>query len=109
MLKKFLIKCGVNSTVDFNDSSKTLTIQQELARMSSVPKENQEFSTFWQQHHTTMPLLAYQAKKYLAISSTGVPSESAFSVSNYVLRKNRLSLTSKNLKYCMFLKDKLHY
>jgi hAT family C-terminal dimerisation region len=75
--------------------------------MSSLPKDNQEFSAFWQQHHTTMPLLAYQAKKYLAIFATSVPSESAFSVSNYVLRKNRLSLTSKNLKYCMFLKDKL--
>ena len=107
MLKKFLTKCGVNSNADASDLRRSLTIQQELARMVSLSKDNQDFSLFWQQHHSTMPLLAVQARKYLAISATSVPSESAFSISSYVLRKNRLSLTSKNLKYSMFLKDKL--
>ena len=107
MLKKFLTKCGVNSNADAGDLRRSLTIQQELARMVSLSKDNQDFSLFWQQHHSTMPLLAVQASKYLAISATSVPSESAFSISSYVLRKNRLSLTSKNLKYSMFLKDKL--
>jgi hAT family C-terminal dimerisation region len=107
MLKKFLTKCGVASTTDSTDQCRTLTIQQEIARMASLPKDNQDFSVFWQTHENTMPLLATQARKYLAVSATSVPSESAFSISNYILRKNRLSLTSKNLKYCMFLKDKL--
>ena len=107
MLKKFLTKCGVNSNVDAVELNRSLTIQQELARMVSLSKENQECCLFWQQHHGSMPLLAVQARKYLAISATSVPSESAFSISSYVLRKNRLSLTSKNLKYSMFLKDKL--
>jgi hypothetical protein len=77
--------------------------------MASLPKNDQDFCAFWQKHETTMPLLALQARKYLAISTTSVPSESAFPISNYVLRKNRFSLTSKNLKYCMFLKDKLDF
>ncbi|CAF1691835.1 unnamed protein product, partial [Adineta ricciae] len=109
MLKKFLTKCGVNSTADAGGQCRALTIQQELARMVSLSKEDGGFSTFWQKHETTMPMLAVQAKKLLAISATSVPSESAFSASNYVLRKNRLSLTSKNLKCCMFLKDKLDF
>jgi hAT family C-terminal dimerisation region len=107
MLNQFLAKCEANSNADAGDLRWSLTIQQELARMVSLSKDNQEFSLFWQQHHSTMPLLAVQASKYLAISATSVPSESALSISSYVLRKNRLSLTSKNLKYSMFLKDKL--
>jgi hypothetical protein len=109
MLKKFLTKCGVNSMADAGDQCRALTIPQEIARMISLSKTDQDFSTFWQKHEATMPLLAAQARKYLAIAATSVPSESAFSISNYVLRKNRLSLTSKNLKYCMFLKDKLDF
>lgn len=107
MLKKFLTKCGVNSSTDTSEQCRSLTIQQEIARMSSLVKDNHDFSTFWQKNENTMPLLAVQAKKYLAVSATSVPSESAFSISNYILRKNRLSLKSKNLKFCMFLKDKL--
>jgi hypothetical protein len=53
------------------------------------------------------PLLATIARKYLSIFSSSVPSESAFSTSSYVLRKNRLALSSKNIKYTMFLKDKI--
>ena len=97
MLKKFLTKCG--------DQSCALTAQQEITQMISLSKKTLDFSTFWQ--NTKMPLLPVQARKYLAVSTAIVPSESAFSISNYILRKNRISLTSKNLKYCMFLKDKL--
>ena len=64
-------------------------------------------SIFWCEHSKDMPMLAILARKYLAISASSVPSESAFSVANYVLRKNRLALSSRNLKYTMFLKDKL--
>ena len=54
-----------------------------------------------------MLTLSILARKYLAVSAINVPSESAFSVSNYVLRQNRLAFTSRNVKYTMFLKDKL--
>ena len=109
MLQKFLTRCDVNSIADAGDQSRTPTVQQEIARMISVSKNDQDFCIFWQKHESTMPLLAVQARKYLAISATSVPSERVFSISNYVLRKNRMSLTSKNLKYCMFLKDRFDF
>ena len=107
-IKKLFNKCGISwsSTTETN-VKKSLTIQQELAKLASIPKDEYDCSTFWREHGASMPTLSILARKYLAISATSVPSESAFSVSNYVLRKNRLALTSRNVKYTMFLKDKL--
>ena len=42
ILKNFLTKCDVNSNVDAVELNRSLTIQQELARMISLSKENQE-------------------------------------------------------------------
>jgi hypothetical protein len=107
VIKNFLSKCGVGPGNDHMCSSKVLTIEQELAKLSSIPKDEYEFNSFWQEHGKAMPKLAVLARKYLCISASSVPSESAFSISNYVLRKNRLALTTKNVKYTMFLKDKI--
>ena len=107
-IKKFLNKCGLSCGTTNTTIKKVLTVQQESARLASIPKDGYDYVTFWQEHGSTMPNLDILARKYLAISATSVPSESAFSVSNYVLRKNRLALTSKNIKYTMFLKDKLN-
>lgn len=43
MLKKFLTKCGVAPSTDTVDQCRTLTIQQEIARMASLLKDNQDF------------------------------------------------------------------
>ncbi|CAF1056462.1 unnamed protein product [Adineta steineri] len=107
VINNFLNKCGVTSSKTLDGSKKSLTIAQELAKLSSIPKDDYEFDFFWQEYSKTLPKLANFVRKYLSISSSSVPSESAFSVSNYVLRKNRLALSSKNVKYTMFLKDKL--
>ena len=84
-----------------------MTIEQEVAKLSSIPKDDHEFTSFWQANGKEMPQLALAARKYLCICGTSVPSESAFSVSNYVLRKNRLALSSRNVRFTMFLKDKI--
>ncbi|CAF1202668.1 unnamed protein product [Adineta ricciae] len=107
IITNFLSKCGVESTNISIRSKKSLTITQELAKLSSIPKDEYEFGSFWREHGDSLPKLASCARKYLSISSSSVASESAFSTSNYVLRKNRLALSSKNVKYTMFLKDKL--
>jgi hypothetical protein len=107
VIKNFLNKCGVGSGAAQTAPRRMPTIQQELAKLSSIPKDEYVFDTFWQEHGKGLPKLAALARKYLSICATSVPSESAFSVSNYVLRKNRLSLTSKNVMFSMFLKDKL--
>jgi hypothetical protein len=106
IIKSFLNQCGI-STADRNIRSNTLTIEQELAKLSSLPKNEHVCASFWQSHCQSMPQLSILARKYLSISASSVPSESTFSISNYVLRKNRLALTSKNIRYTMFLKDKL--
>jgi hypothetical protein len=107
VIHNFLNKCGVVSGINQTSSKKSLTIQQELAKLSSIPKDDYQFDSFWQEHGKALPKLATVARKYLCISSSSVPSESTFSTSNYVLRKNRLALSSKNVKYTMFLKDKI--
>lgn len=107
MIKNLYSKCGITTNMNVTGSAKTPNIQQELAKLASIPKDEYGFNTFWREHGKAMPTLLTLARKYLAISASSVPSESTFSVANYVLRKNRLSLTGRNLKYTMFLKDKM--
>jgi hypothetical protein len=107
VINNFLNKCGIGSGIIKTSSKKSPTIEQELAKLSSIPKDDYQFDSFWQEHGKVLPKLATIARKYLSISSSSVPSESAYSTSSYVLRKNRLALSSKNIKYTMFLKDKI--
>ncbi len=62
---------------------------------------------FWKQHHTNLPILAQLARAYLSAPGTSISSESAFSISAYVARRERARLSFENLSYTMFLKDKL--
>ena len=108
IIRNFLTQCGI-AMEKKNEDCQALTIQQELARMASLPKREHKLCvTFWQSHGHSMPLLAALARKYLSISASSVPCESTFSISNHVIRKNRMALTSKNIRYTMFLKDKLN-
>jgi hypothetical protein len=106
IIRNFFQQCGIDMK-DRISSSNVLTIQQQLAKFWSIPKNEFTCASFWQLHSQSMPQLAFLARKYLCISASSVPCESTFSISNYVLRKNRLALTSKNIRYTMFLKDKL--
>lgn len=107
VIHNFLNKCGFAGSFIQNNSTKKLSIKQELAKLASIPKDDYEYGSFWQEYKNELPKLSKIARKYLSIPSSSVPSESAFSTSNYVLRKNRLGLSSKNVKYTMFLKDKI--
>lgn len=62
---------------------------------------------FWKQNKHLLPNLAMLAQKYLASPSTSMKSESAFSVSSYYGRKQRNRISSDNLGFSVFLKDKL--
>ena len=62
---------------------------------------------FWQQNRNELKSLSKMALDYLVCPATSVPSESAFSIASYLLRKQRSRLTPDNLCYSMFLKDKL--
>lgn len=107
VMNNFLNKCGMGSSTIQIGFKRILTIEQELSKLSSIPKDNYEFDSFWQDHGKKLPLLTMIARKYLSIPSSSVPSEAAFSTTNYMVRKNRLGLSSKNITYSMFLKDKI--
>jgi hypothetical protein len=106
-LKLFRAKCGIVEQEPIPTKSKTLTLRQEVARFESLDKTEYSFATFWKKYECTLPLLSKMARRYGSVSASSVPSESSFSVAGYTARKNRSSLTAKNLKYSMFLKDKI--
>jgi hypothetical protein len=100
--------CGYNASSQPQKKTKTksLTIKEEIGAYSSANKEL-DFSTFWSTKSNELPLLTSFVKKYCAIPASSVASESAFSIANYVQRKERSSLSSKNLRYSMILRESL--
>lgn len=108
-LKSFREKGGLvdHSSMSTTASAKSLTLRQEFAQLEAFDKEDHTFASFWRKHSSALPILSRMARQFGPIPATSVPSESAFSVAGYVARKTRSSLSAKNLKYSMFLKDKL--
>ena len=63
---------------------------------------------FWRSHRYDLKILSRFAAHFLVTTATSVPSESAFSIASYLLRKQRSRLSPVNLSYSMFLKDKVN-
>ena len=106
-LKLFRAKCGIIDESQEPVKTKVLTFRQELTRFESLDKADHLFRTFWKKHENSLPMLSKLARRYGCVPASSVPSESSFSVAGYVVRKTRSSLSAKNLKYSMFLKDKI--
>jgi hypothetical protein len=64
---------------------------------------------FWRAYGNTFLILKRLAKKMLSTPATSVPSESCFSISSFLGRKERASLTGENLSSSVFLKDKINF
>jgi len=64
---------------------------------------------FWKTYGDTFSILKGLAKKMLSTPATSVPSESCFSISSYLGRKERARLTGENLSLSVFLKDKINF
>jgi hypothetical protein len=62
---------------------------------------------FWKDYGRNFPLLGHLARKLLCMMATSVPSESAFSLSAFLGRKERARLSEENLALSVFLKDKV--
>jgi hypothetical protein len=105
-MEKFLV--SVDKNLQMN-KSRSPTISEEIATYAVLARKNvtTDASRFWKQHGNQMPLLTAQARYYLSTPGTSVPSESAFSHSAYIGRKERSRLSPENLGYTIFLKDKL--
>lgn len=64
---------------------------------------------FWRTYGDTFSILKGLAKKMLNTPATSVPSESCFSMSSALHRKERARLTGENLSSSVFLKDKIKF
>lgn len=99
---------SINKTIS-SEKSSPKTISEEIAYYGSLLKKSTPMDavTFWQSYGDQMPMLKAMAQQYLSAPGTSVASESAFSCSSYIGRKERARLSSENLSYTVFLKDKL--
>ncbi|CAF2117099.1 unnamed protein product [Rotaria magnacalcarata] len=113
---QFLIACGqAEVTIEPKINNKKLTINEELKLYKKTMIEfcsNQSLTAtssleFWKKNFMHLPILSDLARGYLSTPGTSIASESAFSVSSYVNRKERARLSADNLCFTMFLKDKI--
>ena len=100
-LTKFL-KSIDKDVQDEKGSAKTVT--EEISIYGSLCRKNPPIDAiaFWKTHGEQLPLLKEMAQTYLSTPGTSVPSESAFSLSAYVGRKERARLSPENLSYSIF-------
>ena len=105
--KRFRAKCGIMEEARESVNTKHLTVRQELTKFELLDKTDHTFKTFWKKYEVSLPVLSKMARRYGCVPASSVPSESSFSIAGHVARKSRSSLSAKNLKYSMFLKDKI--
>lgn len=97
--------CGYEESISPNKKNE-LTIKEELAHyIYSINESENSFSEYWKQKQKIIPLLSSQVRKYCAIPASSVASESSFSIANYIQRKERSSLSSRNSRYSIILKQ----
>lgn len=96
--------CGVSSNTS-NVSAKILSIKEELAQYISTKSKYSDISAYWRDNELKLPKLSSLVRKYCIIQASSVASESAFSIANYIQRKERSSLSAENLRYSMFLRQ----
>lgn len=116
--QKFMLACGEEPPTLLNNNkqkSRRVLINEELkvfkvavAEFNLVVEPSVTSAIdFWKRNKDRLPILTHLAKIHLSASGTSVPSESAFSISAYIGRKERARLSGKNLAYSVFLKDKV--
>lgn len=103
MYYKFARMCGYDSQKIQTDKAKT--IKDEVNAYRHYLSEKFLFRDFWEKKMKSLPMLGSIVKEISMIPATSVASESAFSIANYVNRKERSSLSFKQLRYSMLNKD----
>ena len=83
-----------------------MTTKEELAQYISTKSQYSDLTVFWRENEQKLPKLSSLVRKYCMIQASSVASESAFSIANYVKRKERSALSAENLRYSMFLREK---
>ena len=96
--------CGL-SLKSITDNSKQWTVKEEVCHYLSTLNQNHTFAEYWKNNKTRLPILSSIALRYNIICPTSISSESAFSISGFIQRKNRSSLTPETLRYSMLLRQ----
>ena len=63
--------------------------------------------SWWMKHEESYPLLARQAKRYLCVPGTSVPSERVFSTVGDIITAKRSCLTPEHVDQLLFLQRNL--
>ena len=108
VLAELATACGQINT--FANRMEILNINQEMCYyISSLRENNLRFEEYWPSQAATLPILYSVAKMFCLIPASSVASESAFSVANFIQRKERSGLSACMLRYSLLLieKDKL--
>ncbi|CAM4846381.1 unnamed protein product, partial [Rotaria magnacalcarata] len=106
-LNKFLKTCGIQELIKTTEAVKIkeeYTVKEQVAFYVANVKSLPNFETFWTKYGEQLPDLVSLVKHYSCMQSTSVSSESAFSISGYINRKTRCSLSSAALRFSMCLK-----
>ena len=98
--------CGILSNIS-NVSLKILSTKDELAKYISTKNQYSDIYAYWRDYKHKLPKLSSLVRKYCMIQASSVASESAFSIANYIQRKERSSLSAENLRYSIFLREML--
>ena len=82
-----------------------LNLNQEIALYCSFNSNSLEFAEFWQKNSAKLPILTAFVRRYSLIPAASVPSEAAFSIANFIQRKERSAMSSKMLRISMVMKE----
>ncbi len=104
-LEKLAAACGyTNSSSTINE--KEMTIDEEISYYIKSTKSAKSFREFWTEYDTKYPRLSYLVRRTNVIPATSISSEALFSVASFIQRKQRMSLSSKTLRYLLVLKNR---
>ena len=102
LFEKFAEKCGVSSPLLSRGEK---SIRDELNVYRSLVLSKSSFEQFWTCQSAALPKLFSVIESISFIPAASVARESSFSIANYVHRKERSSLSYKNIKYTMLCRD----
>ncbi len=89
--------------VDENIQVRQSDLETELTSYLAEPVYIKDPLVWWKHNENRFPKIAAQARKYLCIMGTSVPSERVFSVAGLTVTKTRASLDSDTVDELIFL------
>ena len=110
LLNKFLKTCGIKETITATkivNIQQTYAVKEQLSFYVTNVKKIPDFQKFWNKYGEQLPDLERLVKHFSSMQATSCSSESSFSISGYINRKNRCSLSPSALRFSMCLKN--HY